>query len=283
MDQAILVFFELIRCPALTWIFGCISFFGEALTVGAVVILLWWLIGGKTGEQLLFTALTSAAMNSMMKCAVHRPRPYAAGVVERLDVDTPLFTTRNLGDNLSFPSGHAQATTSAITTGALRLRKVWGWLIAIFCVLLVCASRLYFGVHYPTDVLAGALFGFLVAVFWHLIFREAYKARYFVLIGIALFVLFTLPFAPEKDFLRMGGLLTGGAFFLPLVAFLRYDGPKKKWKRIFRIPVGLLAAGAIYLPCMFLPADGGFTLLTFFLVTGAGTFLATLFFKILRI
>lgn len=283
MDQAILLFFEKIRCTELTWFFGFISFFGEAITVGAIIILLWWLIGGRTGEQLLFTAISSAAMNSMMKCAVHRPRPYAAGVVERLDVDTPFFTTRGLGDNLSFPSGHAQATTSALITGAFRGRRFVGWLIATLCILLVCASRLYFGVHYPTDVLAGALFGLLVAVFWELIFREAYKYRYMVLMAFALFVLFTVPFAPEKDFLQMAGLLSGGAFFLPLVSFLRYDGPKKKWRRVFRIPVGLIAAGAVFAATMLLPADPGFTLLKWFLITGAGTFLATVFFKILRI
>ncbi len=283
MDNAISIFFESIRTPALTWFFGGISFFGEALTVGAVIILLWWLIGGRTGEQLLFTALSSAAFNSAVKCAVHRPRPYAAGVVERLDVDTPLFTTRGLGDNLSFPSGHAQATSSALETGAFRARKWYVWAIAVFCILLVCVSRLYFGVHYFTDVLAGVLFGSLAAVFWELIFRAAYPYRHFVLMGIALLVLCCVPFEPEPELLRMAGLLAGGAFFLPLTDMLRYAGPKKRWKRVFRIPVGLLAAGAVYAPFLFLPSEPALILLAFFLVTGAGTFLATLFFKLLRI
>ena len=283
MDEAILLFFEKIRCPALTWVFGFISFFGEAVTIGGIVILLWWLIGGRAGEQLLFTALSSAAMNSMMKCAVHRPRPYAAGVVERLDVDTPLFTTRGLGDNLSFPSGHAQATTSALLTGACLKHRAWKWVVAVLCILLVCCSRLYFGVHYPTDVLAGALFGTLVAIFWQLIFREGYRYRYMILICMALFILATVPLAPEKELVRMAGLLAGGAFFLPLVSFLHYDGPIKSWKRLLRIPVGLLAAGSVFALTLLFPEDLGFTLLKWFLIIGAGTFLATLFFKILRI
>ena len=283
MDQAILLFFEEIRSPALTWVFGALSFCGEALTVGAVIILLYWLIGGRAGEQLLFTALSSAALNSMMKCAVHRPRPYAAGVVERLDVDMPLFSTRNLGDNLSFPSGHAQATTSALLTGACLKKRVWGWILAVLLVLLVCASRLYFGVHYPTDVLAGALFGTLVAVFWQLIFKDAYKYRYYILMAMAVFTLAAVPLAPEKELVRMAGLLAGGALFLPLTALLKCDMPKKFARRLWRIPVGLLCAGAVFAATYFFPEGLAFTLLKWFLLTGAGTLLATACFKVLKI
>ena len=56
MEQAILLFFEKLHTPALTFVFGALSFLGEGLTVGVVIVLLYWLIGGRVGEQLLFTA-----------------------------------------------------------------------------------------------------------------------------------------------------------------------------------------------------------------------------------
>ncbi len=282
MEQTILQFFEEIRTPALTWLFGIFSFLGEGLTVGAVILLLYWLLGGKTGEQLLFTAVSSAALNSMMKEAVRRPRPYAAGVVERLDVDTPLFSTRGLGDDLSFPSGHAQATSSGIFAGALRGKKIWGWLIAVLYLLLVCASRLYFGVHYPTDVLAGALYGLVIAVFWHLIFSEAYDFRYYILMALALVSLLALPLSPSSDFVHMTALISGAAFFLPLTSYLHIPMSEGK-RRIWRIPVGLACVGVVFLATYFLPEGAAFSLLKWFLLVGSGTFGAGVFFKILKI
>ncbi len=283
MEQAILQFFENLRCPALTYFFGTFSFFGEAVIISAIILLLYWLIGGSAGEQLLFTAVTSASVNSFIKATVMRPRPYAAGVVERLDVDTPFFTTRNLGDNLSFPSGHAQATTSAVLTGAMKKQRVWIWICAVLFILLVCCSRLYFGVHYPTDVLTGVLLGTAIAVFWHLIFRHAYDKRYFILMGIAVVMLLLLPLALEKDNVHMTALVSGGAFFLPLTSLLNYKPPKKFWRRLIRIPVGLICTGAVFAATRLFPDGYGFSLLSWFLLAGAATFLSTLFFKIAKI
>lgn len=282
MEAVILQFFEGIRTPALTWVFGALSFLGEGLTVGAVILLLYWLLGGRAGEQLLVTAVSSAALNAMMKEAVSRPRPYAAGVVERLDVDTPLFSTRGLGDALSFPSGHAQATSSGVFAGAMLKKRIWGWILAAFFLLGVCASRLYFGVHYPTDLLAGALFGLIVALFWHLVYRDLYAFRYYFLAAFALVCLFMLPFSPEKDFVHMTALLAGAAFFLPLTSYLRAP-MSKGWRRVFRLPVGLACVGAVFAATYFLPEGAGFSLLKWFLLVGAGTFLAAVFFKALKI
>lgn len=282
MEAMILQFFEEIRSPALTWVFGVLSFLGEGLTVGAVILLLYWLVGGRTGEQLLVTAVSSAAFNAMMKEAVRRPRPYAAGVVERLDVDTPLFSTRDLGDALSFPSGHAQATSAGVFAGAMIKRRVWGWILAVLFLLGVCASRLYFGVHYPTDLLAGILLGVLVALFWHLIYRDLYAFRYYFLAGAAIGFLAVLPLAPASDFVHMTALVSGAAFFLPLTNYLRVP-MSKGWRRIWRIPVGLACLGAAFLAMLPLPEGAAFSLLKWFLLFGAGTFLSGVFFKALKI
>ncbi len=92
----------------------------------------------------------------MTTMVVHRPRPN----VVRLDHAPPTS---------SFPSGHTAAAVTlcgsiAVLVGCYGARVVWQRIAitaAIVFPVLVGASRLYRGMHYPTDVLAGALLGFV--------------------------------------------------------------------------------------------------------------------------
>ncbi|MFS0693777.1 bifunctional phosphatase PAP2/diacylglycerol kinase family protein [Streptomyces nitrosporeus] len=95
-------------------------------------------------------AVASAAINLVAKSAVRRERPVldAVPVIRRLKRQP--FTT-------SFPSGHA-ASAAAFATGVALESKGWGALVAPVAAS-VAASRVYTGVHYPGDVLAGAALG----------------------------------------------------------------------------------------------------------------------------
>ncbi|MET7647958.1 phosphatase PAP2 family protein [Streptomyces sp. NPDC005426] len=95
-------------------------------------------------------AVASAAINTVGKGAVRRQRPIldAVPVIRRLKRQ-PITT--------SFPSGHA-ASAAAFATGVALESKGWGAVVAPVA-LSVAASRVYTGVHYPSDVLAGAALG----------------------------------------------------------------------------------------------------------------------------
>ncbi|MFJ1576916.1 bifunctional phosphatase PAP2/diacylglycerol kinase family protein [Streptomyces sp. NPDC088147] len=94
--------------------------------------------------------LASAAINTVGKRAVRRQRPLldAVPVIRRLKHQP--FTT-------SFPSGHA-ASAAAFATGVALESKGWGAVVAPVAAA-VALSRVYTGVHYPSDVLAGAALG----------------------------------------------------------------------------------------------------------------------------
>jgi undecaprenyl-diphosphatase len=101
----------------------------------------------------------------VLKPIVHRPRPYAASAT--------LETVGARPASASFPSGHA----AACMAGALMLASTWRraraaiWTLAV----LVAVSRVYLGLHYPTDVIAGAFVGW--AVGWFVLGRTAWRAK----------------------------------------------------------------------------------------------------------
>jgi undecaprenyl-diphosphatase len=110
-----------------------------------------------TALFVLGTALTGEAVSFAMKAAFVRPRP-------------TLVPHLRESFSSSFPSGHAmQSAIIYLTLGALLMRITTGRLTKIYCLtvamlltFLVGLSRVWLGVHYPTDVLAG----WIVGLFW---------------------------------------------------------------------------------------------------------------------
>ncbi|HVL69988.1 MAG TPA: phosphatase PAP2 family protein [Vicinamibacterales bacterium] len=136
------------------------------LTVVAVVGFLMLQGRYRNAAFILVASVGGWVLNNLLKELFARPRP---SVVPHLrDVVT-----------LSFPSGHA--LTSAVvflTLGALLMRVAEKRIVKFYCMavamtatLLVGATRVYLGVHYPTDVLAGWLIGFAWALFCWLVAR----------------------------------------------------------------------------------------------------------------
>ena len=132
------------------------------------------------GKELLSVALSLSAMLIavtvaivLTKSGVGRLRP-----VNDTDVNTLLRVLTSPQD-YSFFSGHAASSFSIITLAVLFLRKkVKGISFLFIWPLLFCFSRLYLGVHYPLDILAGSVVGILFGVIFyqlHLKFSAPYR------------------------------------------------------------------------------------------------------------
>jgi undecaprenyl-diphosphatase len=117
---------------------------------------------GRAGREAAMTglasvAVTSATLNLGVKPIVHRRRP------DRVAEEVPLARQVRMPSSTSFPSGHA-AAAFAFATGAGNVLPSSGIPLRALGAL-VAYSRVHTGVHYPSDVLAGALLGSTLAQF----------------------------------------------------------------------------------------------------------------------
>jgi undecaprenyl-diphosphatase len=121
--------------------------------VGFVTLYLFMHGKPRNAWFLVVSSTSGAVLSTLLKMAIDRPRPDLTGVAR-------VFTA-------SFPSGHALISAVVfLTIGVFVARAASSRMLAIYSLasaglitITVGLSRIYLGVHYPTDVIAGWLIG----------------------------------------------------------------------------------------------------------------------------
>ncbi len=140
---------------AFDWLMLSLPWLGTNLTVLPIIaVFSVWLWRrkhrGELAVELLVVSLGSLIMNAVVKGLFGRPRP-------------ELWEHRGQYAWASYPSGHAIVCVSVLFAIALMLHRErgWRWPFAVAGTLLVVVlySRLYLGVHWPTDLIGGVLMG----------------------------------------------------------------------------------------------------------------------------
>lgn len=144
------------RLPGVGTYFRVVSRLGDGMgwyTTLATLPVVFGLSAIRPVAHMGVTALVGVALYKLLKTALVRERPFAshAGVQP---VTAPL-------DRYSFPSGHTMHAACFLTLLGVYFPPVM-WLLLPFGVS-VAASRVVLGLHYPSDVAAGALIGWLLA------------------------------------------------------------------------------------------------------------------------
>ena len=163
-DDAIMHWMGAHQTPALESVMLEVTALGTGTVVGMIVLIagmFLWLNHHRHSSVLLVVAtLGGLVLDNLLKIGFNRPRPQ-------------IFEWGTHAASSSFPSGHAMSSVIVYGTVAYlaaRLQRnvharVFTFVLAAILIVMISISRVYLGVHYPSDILAGVLIGIAWAGF----------------------------------------------------------------------------------------------------------------------
>lgn len=224
-------------------LFEWITMLGEETILILMIAVLYYAVDKKLAMRIGYITITSMCVNNTVKNLVKRPRPFAIGDVKPARAHT--------ATGYSFPSGHTQTISTWTTAFAVCFKKRWVSVLAGIAIVAVGFSRLFLGVHYPSDVVAGAVLGILMAVGLSLIYDKTenlhrlYGITCLVMLPFAVFFLITAD-PLYDDFYKLYGMMTGlymATWIEDTYAPLTYE--VSFWKKGLRIIIGLVIVLAL--------------------------------------
>ena len=231
--------------PALDLPFQVFTFLGDELFFLVFLPVIVWCVDYSRGVRLTVLFLTSAYVNSFAKSLGSQPRPFEYDPRAKKLVEATGF---------GLPSGHTQSTVTiwGYLAARFRHRGIW-WLAALF-ILMIPLSRIYLGVHFPTDVFGGYFLG--IVVLW-LYFKlenpivewlKSVNLRVHLGISVILPAILILIYpGTVMDSIPTCATLMGGCIGLALAQkWIRYDADGVWWKRILRYLLGMVVVSLFY-------------------------------------
>jgi len=195
-----------IASPPLTFLMRFITFFGGESVYMALLPFLFWCVDEKKGLRLGAVVLISAWINIMLKLVFNQPRPF----FEAYDPSLGMISEKMGG----LPSGHAQTTLVLLIIIASWIKKRWAYICAPLLCLVIGFSRIYLGVHFPTDVLAGWILGGIILCGYFLLgdkiekllVKGGFRAG---IIASAIVSFLMIVYLPGHELLMPAGILLG--------------------------------------------------------------------------
>lgn len=228
--------------PVFTTFFEIVTFTGEEMFYLLFVPIVFWAFDHRIGARIGFAFLISAYVNPILKDLFPQPRPY------QVNPEVSDHTVPGSG----MPSGHAQSSVFFWGVLAAQIGRGWFWGLAIVWMFLVGFSRVYLGVHYPHQVVAGWMVGAILLALFLLLDPRFEKWMAGLPLGqqlalsIGIPVLMALAYQ-HNDTISSAAVMCGfGSGFVLMHRYCPYSASGLWWQRVLRTAIGLAGLLALY-------------------------------------
>ena len=239
----LIIAIQQVHGPLLDNIFRGITFTGEEQFYLVLFPLILWCIDYSFGAVLVIFFLLSNFLNIILKDLFQQPRPFVLNPALKLSP----------ADGYGMPSGHAQLAASVWGAIAVRVHKTWFWIVAIVIILLIGFSRVYLGVHFPTDVLAGWIIGAILLVIYIMArnplgkWLSGLNMWLQLLLAVGLTVVLLLLNRSTEALTSSGTLFGAAAGLVFARRYISFSVSGPWWHRVVRFLIGMIILLGLYL------------------------------------
>jgi membrane-associated phospholipid phosphatase len=245
-----------ISSAPLTGVMSVLTLLGDKYFYFALMPFLFWCVNERKAVRLGSVVFVSGFLNSWLKDLFAVPRPYVLkpGInqgwkpIEKAFPDSLSIKDLPAG---SLPSGHAQNSLALWGMLASWFKKPWGLVLAIALPLLVGFTRIYLGVHYPTDVVSAYAFSGVLLILYYVFGEkvEAFLGKANIRVQVAILAVICWVFCAIHlaDVSAAGGLFglgLGYAFMRKKVRLIASSGAW--WKKLLRYVLGMAVVVGLY-------------------------------------
>jgi membrane-associated phospholipid phosphatase len=249
----VIVAIQTIRSPMLDAFFRGVTFLGNAEFYLLLAPIIIWCVNYRLGARVGILLLFSSYINEALKNSFMQPRPCEP----RPDVCI------DHAEGYGIPSGHSQNAIVFWGVIAQWIGTAWGWIAAILLMLLIGISRMYLGVHFPTDVFVGWAIGIVILGIYIVLGERVEKWLGGLSLAVQILLALLLPLVllavqPNDVMVQITGAFAGIAVGVALtMRYLEFDAKGPIWKRAVRFLLGVAVVAAIYFGLrMIFPGEG---------------------------
>ncbi len=208
-EAELILLIQSLMGPAGILLMSFFTMFGEETVITVILGFLYWGWNKELGERLAVNLFSVSTVCPLIKNSFYRLRPYF--VIKEVKCLKPVENGDIydvLTQGYSFPSAHTASAAATYGTLAVYSRKRIIKTVLYLLIAAVGVSRFSLGVHYPTDVIAGAVLGLISVCVSSMIDVLQYRKAYFnILITLCSP---GLLFCSTEDYFTCFGLMCGG-------------------------------------------------------------------------
>ena len=218
-----------------------VTMLGEETVMVAILGFIYWCYDKKLGVYAATNLMVGMVANPMIKNVFLRLRPYM--VHEQVMCLKPVHDG-DLYDPLlqgySFPSGHTSNSSTMYFSLPIYEKKKWLVIVGLLVPFMIGLSRVFLGVHYPTDVMAGWLLGASVVTIMTIL-QKKIKTKWKLYLLITVLCIPGCFYCTSNDYFTSLGMMLG--FFASSLfeeKYVKFENTKDSKKKICRVACGLV-------------------------------------------